>query len=1082
VDKDHEESAPPRGTTDPEQLRTGGRIGSLRKEGEMEGRKMKVFGVVMALLLVFSFAATFSVSSTVSAGTQKWTQIAIPGTDDMQLAPDTDIGSIAVSPDGQTLFAAVHNEPTNPIPSVWNVYKSVDGGFTWKVTGMTAAFLSGVGDATDIVAIGISPDWENDDIIVVATQRDVYYSDNRGKTFATMNAFTGGVGTITSMNIGLDEDGDATYVIGTNTDVWIISGFSGWVRQNVNTAYIIFSGVLSVSFSPNYGEDGVVFAIINGQPGVLDPGPGTHLRAESDITVNNWGSYIQDGHFIDEETSAPILAASSCMAFAEDYNSAPAVFVGLTAGTPPNQRGDAFCVDLVMGAIGTSNVNDLNIRGSASVYKRTNVYSIAVSGERSSAFILVGLRNIGNSGPMASWMGQVHYSQNAGESWLQSYKPPSGMRGTDCTPIVVMAPDFADSGIAYCSNGYETAGTTTFSGFYVSTTEGTTWNGRGLLELDINSISDIVPSPDYDNDSTLFMVTRDTSLDPPGVPVPFGFLWETKDGGSTFELILGMTLSIPLPGVSIDKIEIPATYPDEPSMFVTGPRDAQSGATDSALIARSTDEGNLWATTLLAPYNAAHLPLPVQTWVVTDKDTLILSNADKIFKTTDMGAHWYGTDDTEIAAGETVVDMKIFNDTTVLVGTNQGHVYMCENWETDFSFVQVGITGPGVAADIVHVEFDTNFDENGFVYAGVNGGVATDGVWRIDANSNDNWDQIYDRTAAPAGADVLDIDCDGNGIVWAILTPLGSPNDQNVIRSVNPNAALPDNVLFERVDTGDGLTSTLSGNMDTAPTQTYVFAVGGTLNTELWAYIDTLIKPTLITPTDGTTAAGTIIQGTSNARVSLMWEDMPKAQWYDYQVAYDTGFGSIATSGTIEGTQAAVSLFLGEKFYWRVRVNGSPVFSQWSEIWSFTTPLGPASAKPVCLSPTEGITGVSRTPALQWSSAVEATGFELMVAANCDWSNAIVNLTGSSALGPETAYQITSPQLAEGTNYCWKVRAINSDTDTMSPWSDTGTFTTLVVTVVEKEGTPMWVWVVIALSAVLLVGVVVLIVRTRRPI
>jgi len=105
-----------------------------------------------------------------------------------------------------------------------------------------------------------------------------------------------------------------------------------------------------------------------------------------------------------------------------------------------------------------------------------------------------------------------------------------------------------------------------------------------------------------------------------------------------------------------------------------------------------------------------------------------------------------------------------------------------------------------------------------------------------------------------------------------------------------------------------------------------------------------------------------------------------------------------------------------------------------------------------------------------------------MVAANCDWSNAIVNLTGSSALGPETAYQITSPQLAEGTNYCWKVRAINSDTDTMSPWSDTGTFTTLVVTVVEKEGTPMWVWVVIALSAVLLVGVVVLIVRTRRPI
>jgi hypothetical protein len=136
----------------------------------------------------------------------------------------------------------------------------------------------------------------------------------------------------------------------------------------------------------------------------------------------------------------------------------------------------------------------------------------------------------------------------------------------------------------------------------------------------------------------------------------------------------------------------------------------------------------------------------------------------------------------------------------------------------------------------------------------------------------------------------------------------------------------------------------------------------------------------------------------------------------------------------------------------------------------------------VCLSPTEGLTGVSLTPTLQWSSAVEATGFELAVAANCDWSNTIVNLTGSSALvAGTTAYPITQA-LQQGTNYCWKVRAINEDTATNSPWSDTGTFTTLVVTVVEAEGTPMWVWVVIALSAVLLVGVVVLIIRTRRPV
>jgi hypothetical protein len=134
------------------------------------------------------------------------------------------------------------------------------------------------------------------------------------------------------------------------------------------------------------------------------------------------------------------------------------------------------------------------------------------------------------------------------------------------------------------------------------------------------------------------------------------------------------------------------------------------------------------------------------------------------------------------------------------------------------------------------------------------------------------------------------------------------------------------------------------------------------------------------------------------------------------------------------------------------------------------------------MSPTEGAINVIQMPVLQWSSSVEATSWELMVAKNCDFSDAIVNLAGSSALDAgTTAYQITQ-SLQQGTNYCWKVRAVNDETDTMSPWSDTGTFTTLTVVVEEETGTPVWVWVVIALSAILLVGVVVLIIRTRRPV
>ena len=215
-----------------------------------------------------------------------------------------------------------------------------------------------------------------------------------------------------------------------------------------------------------------------------------------------------------------------------------------------------------------------------------------------------------------------------------------------------------------------------------------------------------------------------------------------------------------------------------------------------------------------------------------------------------------------------------------------------------------------------------------------------------------------------------------------------------------------------------------------------------------WAGSDTIVDsiepipvsyPILLSPADGTTAVGTIIQGTSTSRLTMLWEDMPQVTRYEYQVAYDQYFSSIATTGTIEGTLATEDLFLGERFYWRVRVY-SPAVGQWSEVWDFTTPLG-ASAKPILLNPSSGQGNVILNPTLQWSSSIEATGFELILAKDCNWANPVLSLTGSSALGPNTTYQIPQSQtLQHGASYCWKVRGINYDV--ISPWSDTGTFTT----------------------------------------
>lgn len=1071
----------------------------------MKGKGIKVFGVIMSLLLVFSFAATFSLASTsvVSAGTQKWTQISIPDTDDMQLAPGTDVGALALSPDGETLFAAVYVTVNTSLPTLvvgnWYVFKSVDDGYTWKNTG-----YNGDGTPTEnIVAIKVSPDWVDDGVVVVATEADVYISEKRGADFISMGAT--GLGTITGIDVALDSDGDAAFVLGTAGaagEVYLLSGFSGWTPQYIEdpdgsgfspsgSAYDFDRGVLAVGFSPNYAEDGVIFAVVGGWASffefALGGTSGTYLRAESDTGVNNWGSYIVDAPFVDQQTGAKIIADSACMAFAGDYNSAPCVFVGLTAYVDKVDyapMGDAFRVDLVMGTMGTSAVDDLNIRGENT---RTNVLSLAVSGDSQSAFMLAGLRDLSNYGPMSTWQGHIHYSSNGGESWLQSYKPPSAMiahittntLGHGCTNAIVMASDFSSSKMAYCSAGWDPIfgnpnhanylAESQFGGIYVSTTQGTTWNGRGLLGNGITTILDVLPSPEYDTDSTLFMVALDPEM---GI----GLLWETKDGGSKWELILSMTLMIPLPGINIDKIEVPAQFPTEPSMFVTGETGAASVA-DNALIARTTDEGNLWASTLKAPFIGSVAQV-VDAWKVIDDETLIVACNNKVWKTTDMGAHWIQEDGNNIT--DNVVDMQIWNDTTIIVGTDGGDVFICQNWETDFSFEQVD-SGIGVAGDVVHVAFDANYDDNGMIYAGVNGSAAAQGVWRIDANGGDDWEQMDN-----GADDILAIVCDGNGVLWAIAdrgATWGTPALQSVsLREVHPTASI-DDISFEYVR--DGLTSNLWADLETAPTQTYVFAIGGAGNTELWAYIDTLIKPTLISPANGATAAGTILQGNAMALVNLRWQEMPKATQYEYQVAYDMDFGSIAAGGSLfntSATQTTIQLYLGELYYWRVR-SVEPILSQWSDVWTFTTPLGPASSKPVITYPgsQDSHYDIPLKPTLTWTSAVECTGYELIVAKQCDWANPLINLTGSSALGTDTCYTITQ-SLQEDTNYCWKVRAINEDTGTASPWSDTGTFTTIVIEVEEEEGTPIWVWVVIALSAVLLVGVVVLIIRTRRPV
>jgi hypothetical protein len=220
--------------------------------------------------------------------------------------------------------------------------------------------------------------------------------------------------------------------------------------------------------------------------------------------------------------------------------------------------------------------------------------------------------------------------------------------------------------------------------------------------------------------------------------------------------------------------------------------------------------------------------------------------------------------------------------------------------------------------------------------------------------------------------------------------------------------------------------------------------------------------------------------------VTLSWQQVTSADSYEVQIASDANFITVLNSSCFASgspytanEMIAANLWLGSKYYWRVRVI-EPYYSQWSDNWSFTTSLGPKSSLPELLNPAAGQSDIGLRPVLQWNNSLAATNYELVLAEGCDFTHPVLNLTGSNALGPDTAYQVAF-DLKPNTNYCWKVRGLSATTS--SQWSDTGSFTTASASVVAKEsGTPAWVWIVIALSAVLIVAVVILVVRTRRPV
>ncbi|MCS7227986.1 MAG: amidase domain-containing protein, partial [Endomicrobia bacterium] len=99
---------------------------------------------------------------------------------------------------------------------------------------------------------------------------------------------------------------------------------------------------------------------------------------------------------------------------------------------------------------------------------------------------------------------------------------------------------------------------------------------------------------------------------------------------------------------------------------------------------------------------------------------------------------------------------------------------------------------------------------------------------------------------------------------------------------------------------------------------------------------------------------------------------------------------------------------------------------------------GSPPSAPTLVSPSNGATGVSLTPTLDWNAVSGASSYQVNLDNNSDFSSLIVNASGLTG----TSYNIPSGRLSYNTRYYWRVRASNSYGS--SGWSSIWSFTTQV--------------------------------------
>ncbi len=338
--------------------------------------------------------------------------------------------------------------------------------------------------------------------------------------------------------------------------------------------------------------------------------------------------------------------------------------------------------------------------------------------------------------------------------------------------------------------------------------------------------------------------------------------------------------------------------------------------------------------------------------VETDGDTVyVMTTSGYVSKSTNKGFTWATKVSSKLSGGSSM--LKSLGEDKLIAGSLDGYVAYSTDGNTSWTKLDDDLGA------IVQVTAQ-GLDDGNFVFAADN---TTSGyVYHWQLGTDDEWDDILTVTT---GYFVTGLAYE-QGVLYATSASWNS-TDSYLHRTLNPTSA--DEPSWNSIaSAGESFIATPSAlRVSRSGDVTKLWAIDKAGTNELFSYKDTLatVKPTLAGPADGTVNRVNPISGHAFDMTFTWNEPSDKVTSYDIQIALDSGFTEKAMDMAVSSDASVVGLVVGPTgsskteggttfsyvlefmpdttYYWRVRVDANtmgtsslgPVRGQWSDARTF---------------------------------------------------------------------------------------------------------------------------------------------------